>query len=137
MHGALHVGYFFGAFVDEQDDQQHLGMVGGDTIGDGLQEHRLACTRRRHDEAALPLADRREEVDDAHGDVAIGGFQPQALIRVDGGQIIEEDASPDHLRVFEVNGLDAQERKIFLIPLWRPYLAGNRIALAHVEAADL
>ena len=38
-------------------------------VRDRLQEHRLAGARRRDDQAALPLADGREEVEDARGHV--------------------------------------------------------------------
>jgi hypothetical protein len=57
-HGALHSGYFFRACFNEEDHQPGLGMGGGDAVGHGLQEHRLACPRRRHNAAALPLARR-------------------------------------------------------------------------------
>ena len=56
---ALHVGDFFRPLVDEQHDQVDLGVVGGDAVGDVLQQHRLAGARRRDDQAALALADRR------------------------------------------------------------------------------
>ena len=65
LHRALHVGDFLRPLVDEQHDQVALGMIGGDRVGDVLQQHRLAGARRRHDEGALALADRRDDVDDA------------------------------------------------------------------------
>jgi hypothetical protein len=40
-----------------------------DRLRDVLQHHGLAGLRRRHDQAALALADRRHQIDDATGDV--------------------------------------------------------------------
>jgi hypothetical protein len=40
-------------------------MIGGDRVGDVLQQHGLAGARRRDDQAALALADRRQQVHDA------------------------------------------------------------------------
>jgi len=37
LDGALHVGDFLRALVDEQDDEHDLRMVGGNGVGDGLQ----------------------------------------------------------------------------------------------------
>ena len=61
----LHVGDLLGPLVDEQHDQVHLGVVDLDRPRDLLQHGRLAGLGRRDDEAALALADRRDQVDDA------------------------------------------------------------------------
>lgn len=42
LHGALHVGDLFRAFIDEHDHEVHLGIVHSDRIGDVLQRDRLA-----------------------------------------------------------------------------------------------
>ncbi len=65
LHRALHVGDLFGALVDEHDHEVDLGVVDGDRVRDRLQHDGLAGLRRRDDEAALALADRGDEVDDA------------------------------------------------------------------------
>ncbi len=77
-HRALHVGDFFGPLVDEQHDQVDLGVVLGDAVGDVLQQHRLAGARRRDDQAALALADRRQQVDDAARQVVGVGLEARA-----------------------------------------------------------
>src|SRR5205807_1708852 len=41
---ALHVRHFFGTLVDQQHDQHRLGVIGGDRVGDFLEQHRLAGT---------------------------------------------------------------------------------------------
>ena len=64
LHRALHVRHFFRPLVDQKDDQIAFRMIGGDRLGDVLQEHRLAGARRRDDQGALALADRRNDIDD-------------------------------------------------------------------------
>ena len=46
LHRALHVGNFFRTLVDEQHNQHNLRMVGGDGVGNILQDHGLARARR-------------------------------------------------------------------------------------------
>ena len=69
LHRALHVRHFLGAFVDEQDDEHHLGVVGGDGVGDVLQEHGFAGAGRGDDEPALAHADGGHEVHHPGGEV--------------------------------------------------------------------
>ena len=66
-HAALHVGDFFRTLVDQQNDQRDFGMIGGDGVGDALQQHRLTGARRSHDQAALALADGRQQIHHAAG----------------------------------------------------------------------
>ena len=49
----------------------HSGLFVRDRVGDRLQHHRLAGLGRRDDEAALALADRRDEVDDPRREVLV------------------------------------------------------------------
>ena len=91
LHRALHVGDLFGPLVDEQHDQDHLGVVGGDGVGDVLQQHGLAGARRGDDEAALALADGREQIDDARRHVRLIVLEVQPLVRVERRQVVEED----------------------------------------------
>ena len=83
-HRTLHLGHFLRTLVDQQHDQDNLGMVGGDRVRDVLHHHRLAGLGRRHDQAALALADRRDDVDDAAGQVFFGldvALEDEALVR--------------------------------------------------------
>ena len=59
LHRALHVGHLFRTLVDQKHDQIALRVVGGDRVGDVLEDHGLAGARLRHDQAALALAERR------------------------------------------------------------------------------
>ena len=98
---ALHVGDFFRALVDQQNDQEALGVVGGDRLGDVLQQDRLAGARRRDDQGALALAERRDDVDDAAGLVLqrrIVDLHLQPLVGIERRQVVEVDLVADASR---------------------------------------
>src|SRR3546814_441237 len=61
LEPALHVGDLLRALVDEQHEEVDLGVVALDRPGDLLHDRGLARLRRRHDQAALALTDRRSE----------------------------------------------------------------------------
>ena len=134
---ALHVGDFFGTLVDQQHDQRDFGVVGGDGVGDVLQQHRLAGARRRDDQAALALADGRQQVHDAAGVVVARGFELEPLVRIERRQVVEEDLVARFLGRLEVDGVDLDQREVALAFLGRADLAGDGVAGAQVEAADL
>ena len=134
---ALHVGHLFRALVDEQDDQVNLGVVGGDRVGDVLQQHGLAGARRRDDQGALPLADRAGDVDHAHRQVVVAGLQDQALIRVERREIVEQGLFAGHRRVLEVDHGDLEQGKVAFPFLGGADLSGDGVAGAQVETANL
>ena len=136
-HRPLHVGDFFRPLVDEQDDEVDLGVVGRDRLRDVLQQHRLAGARRRDDEAALALADGRHQVHDARRQVVGGRLEPQALLRIERRQVLEEELVARLVGRFEVDRFDLDQREVALAVLRRPHLAGDRVAGLQVELADL
>ena len=64
-------------------------MVDRDGVGDLLEEHRLAGSRRSDDECSLSLADRCQQVHDSHGDRGGTGFELDVFERVNRRQFIE------------------------------------------------
>ena len=137
---ALHVGDLFRTLVDEHDHEVDLGVVRGDRVGDRLQHHRLAGLGRRDDEAALALADRRDEVDDAGRQDARLGLEAQSVLRVERRQLAELDAVARLLRLGTVDGVEADERVELLLALTLARLAdgtGDGVALAQAALADL
>ena len=106
-NGSLHVGDLFGALVDQQHDQMHVRMVGGDRICDGLQQHRLAGTRRGDDERPLALAQRRDQIHGAAAEVLLDRFQAQTLLGVVGREIVKVDSQARGLGVGTVQGVNA------------------------------
>src|SRR5438876_5904260 len=137
LHRALHVGHLPGPLVDEQHDEADVGMVGGDAVRDVLQHHRLAGARRGDDEPALPLADRREQIDGARGVLLWVELEAQVLVGVERRQVVEEDLVARLLRLVEGDGLDLEQREVALAFLGGADLSGDHVAGAQVEAADL
>ena len=139
-HHARHLGDFLGALVDQQDDQVALGIIAGNALGDVLQHQCLARLRRRHDQSALALADGRDQVDDARGDVlgaAVAALQGQSFLGVQRGQVFEQDLVLDRFRRVEVDLVDLEQGKVAFVVLRRADLAADGIAGAQVEAANL
>ena len=136
----LHVGDLLGALVDEHDHEVDLGVVGGDGVGDRLQDHRLARLRRRDDETALALADRGDQVDDARRQVLRVGFEPQPVLRIQRRQLVELDALARFFRIDAVDRVETHERVELLATLAFTRLthrAGDGVALAHAVPTHL
>jgi hypothetical protein len=132
-----HVGDLFGALVDEQHDEVYLGMVLRDGIGDLLQDHGLAGTRRRDDQAALPLPDGCQEVDQAGGQIGTLVLEVDQLVGIERGEVVEERDLLGLLRILVVDRLDLEQGEVPLVVLRRPDLAGHGVAGLQVELLDL
>src|SRR5262249_10160724 len=78
-----------GALVHEEYDHGYFRMIGEHGLGDLLEEDGLARARRRHDQPALPLADGRDQVHGAHGELIGGCLQAKALVRLHRGEALE------------------------------------------------
>src|SRR3989304_6026448 len=138
-----HVGHLFGALVYEEHEEDYLWMVRGYRICEFLKEDGLAGPRRGDYEAPLPLADGREEVHYPHRDVCrlvlllallLEGY---LLLRIEGGEVVEEYLVSGYLGVLVVDLLDFQESEVPLALLRGPYLAGDNVSRAQVEAPYL
>ncbi len=92
-----HVGDLLGALVEQHHHQAGLGVVPGDRGGDLLKQDGLAGLRRGHDQPALPLAHRCEQVDEAPGRSGRRVFEAEPRVRVQRGQLAE--ATPGALPV--------------------------------------
>ncbi len=140
LHRALHVGDFLGALVDQEHDQIAFRMIGGDRLRDVLQEHRLAGSRRRDDQRALALADRRHNIDHPCGKVfprRILDLELQPLVGIERRQIVKMNLVARFFRVFEIDQIDLEQREIALAFLWTADDAFDRIAGSETQAPDL
>ena len=108
-------------------------------MGDLLEHGGLAGLGGRDDEAALSEADGGEEVDHAGGDLAGGGLENDLALGEDGCEVLEDGA----VAVLELVGagavdpLDAHQAEVALALLGGADLAGDGVAVAEAEAADL
>jgi hypothetical protein len=87
--GHPEVRNLFRALVHEEDHDHHLGMVGEHRLGDPLQEHGLAGSGLGDDEPALAFADRRDQVQGAHGQLVGRRLERQPLVGIDRGEALE------------------------------------------------
>jgi hypothetical protein len=71
----------------------------------------------RHDQATLALADRRDQVDDASGDLGRLGLERQTLLRVQRREVVEVDASVCLLHGHRVDRVNLDERVVLLAAL--------------------
>src|SRR6185312_1035960 len=102
--------------------------------------HRLAGARRRHDDAALAFAQRRDEVDDARRQILLGGIvklERQLLLGIERRQIVKIDAVAELVRLVEIDLVDLEQREIALAILGRTDLPFDGVAGPETEAADL
>ena len=89
-------------------------MVLDEAQGDLLQQDRLAGTRRRDDQAALALADRRDQVDDARGDLFGRRFEDEPLVGVQRRQVFEDGRRDAFLRRVAVDRSDLHQGEVVL-----------------------
>ena len=139
-HRAAHFGDFLRALVDQQHHEVNLGVVDRQRVGNRLQHHGLAGLGRRHDQAALAFADRRHHVDDARGDVlggAIAALEREALVGEQWREVLEQNLVAGRFQRLEVQLVDLEQREVALAVLGRANLAGDGVAGAQAEAADL
>ena len=139
-HGAGHFGYFFGALVDQQNNQHHFGIVGSDGVGDVLQHHGFAGFGRRHQKGALAHADGGNQIDGTGGDVLFGfniAFEFDRTGREEGGKVFKQDFVFAHFRVVAVDFVEAHEGEIALVVFGYAHAAFDGVAGVQVEAADL
>ena len=101
------------------------------------KQHGLAGARRRDDQAALSLAEGREQIHDAGAGVLAGGLKLQALLRIQRRQVVEQDLVAGFIGRLEVDGFDLDQREILFALMRRAYLAADGVAGLEVKFADL
>src|SRR5918995_5055323 len=137
LYAALPVGDLLGALVGEHDEEFGLGVVGGDGLGYLLEDRGLAGLGRRDHHASLALADGRDQVYDARGDVVRLPLQAQPLHRIQRRQVVEVRAPAALLGLLAVHRLYAYHCGVLLALAGRTDLADYVVATPQVEAFDL
>ena len=102
-----------------------------------LQQHGLAGPRRRHDQAALALADRRHQVHHAGRQVLGLGLELDALERIERREVLEEQLVARLVGRLEVDRFDLDQGEVALAFLGRTDLARHRVAGLQIELANL
>ena len=95
-------------------------VVCRDTVGNVLEEHGLAGSRRGHDQPPLAFAYRRHKVHYSRGIIVGLRFQIDSFLRIQWGQVVKEDFLTRNFRVLMVDALHFKKGKIALRILGRP-----------------
>jgi len=139
-HRALHFRHFLGALVDEQHEQNDVGVVLLDRMRDVLKHDRLTGLRRRHEQAPLALADGGDHIDDAARDVFLAAhfaLEQKRLVRVERREVLEHDLMFRGLGRLAIDLVDLDQREIAFAVLRRAHFAFDRVAGVQIEAPDL
>src|SRR6266498_106708 len=133
---ALHVGDLFRPLVDQQDDEDHFGVVGADRVGDLLHQGGLAGLGRGDDQPALALPDRAHDVHDPGRDVRRVVLEPEPLVGVERSEVLEVLAVAGDLGLHAVDLVDPHQRGVLLGVARQLDRALDLIAAAQPRAAD-
>jgi len=113
-----------------------------DRFGDRLEHHGFAGERRRDDKSALAFADRRDQIDDAGGQIFVIVFELDALLGIERGQVVEQDFVARLFGVLVVDRFNLEQREVALALLRRPNqtrygIAGTQIELSNLAGRDV
>src|SRR6266536_617142 len=133
---ALHVGDLFRPLADQQDDQDHLGIVDADRVGDLLHQGGLARLGRGDDQPALALADRAHDVHDPGRDLRRGVLEPETLVGVQRGEVFEVLAVARGIGLHPVDLVDPDQRGVLLRVPGQLDRALDLVAAAQRHAPD-
>src|SRR5688572_31247968 len=112
-------------------------MILCDRVGDRLKQHRLSGSRGRYDQSTLAFSNGREQIEDAGGQVVLGGFQLETIVGIQRSQVVEEDLVSSFVRMFEVHGFDLDQGEVPLAILRRTDLSRHGVPGSQIEFADL
>ena len=135
LDGALEIGDFLRALVNQQDHGVDFGVIGGDGVGDLLEDGRLARARRGDDQPARAFADGRDQVNDARFQQIGRGFQVDLLDGINGGEVLEADGLGVDVKGLVVDLVDGFELGA-VAAVGRLGFAGDQAAFAQEVALD-
>src|ERR1044072_2361318 len=131
------IGHFFRPLVDEQQNQNDLGMIHPDRLGDFLEQNRFPDAWRSYDQSALAAAKRREKIDTASTDrVRLRIFEHDPALRELRSQFFEIGGFFPLLRRLAFNREDIIEDKAFLAVAREPQFAAKFLAGAQTIELD-
>ncbi len=115
VDATCHIRYLLRTLVDKEDDHIYFGMVGGDSIGNLLEQYGLTSLRLCHDQSALTFANRAEEVNDTNGKrIIMTGAEFEFLIREEWGKVLKGDTSFDYFGIEAIDTDHFLHGEIFL-----------------------
>ena len=134
---ALEIGNLLGALVHEQQDEVDIGMVAPDRLRDLIEEHGLAAAWRSDDEAALPHAERRHEIERTRAEIGMAGrLEQDATIRKQRRQFVEIRGRDPLVGGFAFHGKQRVENEALLALLRQTQTAMELHSRAQVLLAN-
>ena len=117
----------------------NVRVISGDCVGNLLQDDGLTGTRRSNDQCALAEAERRDHLNDAGFNARWLGenLQVNALVWVQRSEVLKDWQVMHGLRVTAVHALNAQEREVGFLVLWRANHAIDDVALSQTKTTNL
>ena len=91
FNGALEIGDFLRAFVNQKNHRIYFGMVGSHGVGDLLENGCFARAGWGNDQTAGSFADGRNQINDAGFEKIRRGFEVDLFDGINGGEILETD----------------------------------------------
>ena len=94
-----------------------LGMVRSNRLSNVLKDHRLAGPRRSHDQSTLTFSNGRNDIDHPRRQIllcSIFNLEAETLVWIEWCEIIKVNFVPNFFRVFEINKIHLQQRKVAL-----------------------
>ena len=98
-------------------------MVGGDRIGNLLQNDGFPSTWRGVYQRTLSFSVRSYKIDHSGGDILRPDLHLQLFVRIERRKIIKENFLAGLRRIFKVDGLDFDQCEVTLALFRRPDLA--------------
>ena len=140
LDGALHLGYFFGALIDQEHHHVNIRVVGRDGMGNVLHHHRLAAFGWSYQQSTLAFTDGGNDVDDASSDIFVALvvlLQAHLHFGEQGRQVLKHDLVLVFLRPATVDFVQLVQCKVAFTIFGCTHLAFDHVAGVQVKAAHL
>lgn len=111
LYRALHIGDFFGTFVDEKHFEFNIRIVLSDCARNHLQKSRFARFRRRNDDSALSFADGRYKVYATSCVFSCRSFKTQSFVGINGDEIVKVWANAKRVCIDAVDCRDRDDSR--------------------------
>ena len=132
IDAALHVGYFFGAFVDKENHNVCFRVILRNGVCDVFEKEGLTCFRGSYDEPALAFSYGREHIYHPCRQCAgTAACEVEFLVGEEGSEVLECHAVADKFQRAAVHAAYAGERIVFVV-----FARGTDICFHNVAGAQ-
>ncbi len=112
-------------------------MIGGDGLGEGLQNDGLAGSGGGHDESPLSFADGRHQVNDSSAELFGLKLEVDAFFGVQRGEVLEAGAALGDFNPFKVDLVGIEQGEVALSLVGGTDFPFHRVAGLEAKATHL